>query len=62
MNRWLARGVGVLLIAVGFIVSFVIALGVVKMFIAFIGRYGLRPFGWYRILAGAALIAFLALH
>lgn len=51
-----------LLIAVGFIVSFVIALGVVKMFIAFIGRYGLRPFGWYRILAGAALIAFLALH
>jgi undecaprenyl-diphosphatase len=49
-----------LLIAVGFAVSFVVAYAVVKTFIAFIGRYGLKPFGWYRILSGLALFAFIA--
>jgi undecaprenyl-diphosphatase len=47
------------IIAVGFVVSFVVAYGVVKMFIDFIGRYGLKPFGWYRIAAGAVLLATL---
>jgi undecaprenyl-diphosphatase len=51
-----------LLIAVGFVVSFLVALVVVKGFIAFIGRYGLKPFGWYRIVAGLALIGFIATH
>lgn len=47
------------LIAVGFVVSFIVALFVVRGFIAFVGRYGLKPFGWYRIAAGLALIAFI---
>ena len=46
-------------IAVGFVVSFIVAYVVVKTFIAFIGRYGLKPFGWYRVAAGLALIAFM---
>ena len=46
-------------IAIGFVVSFIVAYGVVKTFIAFVGRYGLKPFGWYRIAAGIGLIAFL---
>ncbi len=46
-------------IAIGFVVSFVVAYFVVKTFIAFIGRYGLKPFGWYRLLAGAGLFAYL---
>jgi len=46
-------------IAVGFVVSFLVAYGVVKTFIAFVGRYGLGPFGWYRIASGAALVAYL---
>jgi undecaprenyl-diphosphatase len=46
-----------LTIAVGFVVSFIVALFVVKTFIGFIGRYGLKPFGWYRILAGAVILA-----
>ena len=50
------------LIAIGFVVSFLVALVVVRGFIAFIGRYGLKPFGWYRILAGLALIGFIATH
>jgi len=46
-------------IAIGFVVSFVVAYFVVKAFIAFIGRYGLKPFGWYRLLAGVGLFAYL---
>jgi undecaprenyl-diphosphatase len=46
-------------IAVGFVVSFLVAYVVVKTFIAFVGKYGLKPFGWYRIVTGAALLAFL---
>ena len=50
-----------LTIAVGFVVSFIVALFVVKTFIGFIGRYGLKPFGWYRILAGAVILAVVSL-
>jgi undecaprenyl-diphosphatase len=49
-------------IAIGFVVAFVVALFVVRSFIAFIGRYGLKPFGWYRIAAGLAIIAVLVLR
>jgi undecaprenyl-diphosphatase len=49
-------------IAVGFVVSFIVAYAVVKTFIGFIGRYGLKPFGWYRIAAGLGIIAVLALR
>jgi len=50
------------IIAIGFVVSFIVAWVVVKTFIAFVGRFGLKPFGWYRIAAGLALIAVLALR
>jgi undecaprenyl-diphosphatase len=50
-----------LTIAVGFVVSFLVAWVVVKTFIGFVGRYGLKPFGWYRIVAGALIFAILAL-
>lgn len=50
------------LIAIGFVVSFLVAFVVVKTFIAFIGRYGLKPFGWYRIASGLALFAFIWAH
>lgn len=46
-------------IAVGFAVAFVSALLVVRSFIGFIGRFGLVPFAWYRIVAGAAVLAAL---
>jgi undecaprenyl-diphosphatase len=47
-------------IAVGFVVSFVVAWVVIRSFLAIVGKYGLRPFGWYRIAAGLALMAYLA--
>lgn len=46
-------------IVIGFVVSFIVAYAVVKGFIAFVGKYGLKPFGWYRIVAGIALLAWL---
>jgi undecaprenyl-diphosphatase len=46
-------------IAVGFVISFIVAYIVVKSFIDFVGRYGLKPFGWYRIATGIILAATL---
>jgi undecaprenyl-diphosphatase len=46
-------------IAIGFVVSFVVAYFVIRAFLAIIGKYGLKPFGWYRLLAGFGLIAYL---
>jgi undecaprenyl-diphosphatase len=46
-------------IAVAFVVAFLVALVVVKGFIGFISRYGLKPFGWYRIIAGLCLFAWI---
>jgi len=41
------------LIGVGFLVSFLVALVVIKAFVAFVSRSGFAPFAWYRIAAGA---------
>src|ERR1700712_1868021 len=43
-------------IAIGFVVSFVVAFFVIRGFLNIVTRYGLKPFGWYRIAAGLALI------
>ncbi|GGB28125.1 undecaprenyl-diphosphatase 2 [Sphingomonas metalli] len=47
------------LIGIGFVVSFLVALAVVKGFIALVTRHGFAPFAWYRIVAGGAALAFL---
>ena len=39
-------------IAVGFTVSFIVALAVIKPFVAIVQKYGLTPFAWYRLAAG----------
>src|SRR4029453_369515 len=47
-------------IVLGSIISFVVAVAVVKAFIAIITRYGFAPFAWYRIIAGAVALVWLA--
>lgn len=54
-----AHGVGLGTVAVGFIVSFAVAIVVVRAFVHYISKHGFSPFGWYRILAGGAALAWL---
>jgi undecaprenyl-diphosphatase len=46
-------------IAIGFVVSFIVAWIVIRQFLAIVARFGLAPFGWYRIVAGLVLAAWL---
>ena len=46
-------------VAVGFVVSFAVALVVVRGFVTLIGRHGFAPFAWYRIVAGGAALVWL---
>ncbi len=46
-------------IGIGFSVAFVVALAVVKAFVALVGRYGFAPFAWYRIIVGGAALIWL---
>ena len=57
-----AGGVGWTQIAIGFAVAFVVALAVIKVFVAYVSRAGFAPFAWYRIAAGIAAIAWLMLR
>ncbi len=47
-------------IAIGFVVSFVVALAVIKAFVAYVARSGFAPFAWYRIAAGALTVFLLS--
>ena len=47
-------------IGIGFVVSFLVALVVIKAFMAFVSKSGFSPFAWYRIVAGALAIFLLA--
>ena len=46
-------------IAIGFVTSFVVALLVIKAFVAYISKHGFAPFAWYRIVAGSAAFLWL---
>ena len=46
-------------IAIGFVVSFLVALVVVRAFVGIVTRHGFGPFAWYRIVAGAGALAWL---
>ena len=46
-------------IGVGFVMAFLSALLVVKPFLRFVARSGFAPFAWYRIAAGAAILALI---
>lgn len=42
----------------GNVIAFVVAIIAIKGFIGIIKKYGFKPWGWYRIIAGAALLAY----
>ena len=49
-------------IAIGFVVSFIVALIVIRAFVAYVSRAGFAPFAWYRIVIGIAAVAWLTLR
>jgi undecaprenyl-diphosphatase len=49
-------------IAIGFAVSFLVALVVIRWFIGIVSRRGFAPFGWYRIAVGAAALIWLTMR
>ena len=48
-QRWIV-------LAIGFVVSFIVALGVVEWFLAWVRRHGFTPFAVYRIVLGIVLL------
>ncbi len=46
---------------IGTAVSFVVSLFVIKKLMAFVSKHDFKPFGYYRIVLGAAVIVFAAL-
>ena len=47
---------------VGNIVAFAVAVLAIKFFIEIIKKYGFKPWGWYRIIAGILLLAYFNLY
>ena len=50
------------MIAIGFTAAFVVAVIVVKAFVALVGRFGFAPFAYYRIIVGSAALIWLTMR
>lgn len=59
-NRALLSMADVPFFSLGFVMAFLSALVVIKVFVAFVSRTSFVGFAWYRIVAGAALFAWLS--
>lgn len=46
-------------ISIGLVTAFLVALVVVKAFVAIVARFGFAPFAWYRIIIGSSAILWL---
>ncbi len=54
----LMQGNNLLLFLIGNAIAFLVAVVAIKFFIGVIKKYGFRPWGWYRIVAGLALLVY----
>lgn len=48
-----------LVLVIGMVVAFIVALAAIKLFISYVTKYGFKAFGWYRIILGGAIIIML---
>lgn len=48
-------------LGVGCVVAFLVSLAVIRFLMAFVRRHDFKPFGWYRIVLGVAVVAWFAL-
>jgi undecaprenyl-diphosphatase len=51
---------GWIVLAIGFVVSFIVAYGAVAWFMAWVRRHGFVPFAIYRIIAGIAVLLWIS--
>lgn len=49
----------IMVLVVGCVVAFIVALIAIKFFIAFLTKYGFKAFGWYRIVVGGIILLML---
>jgi undecaprenyl-diphosphatase len=50
------------ILAIGFVVSFIFAWLAVKLFISFLARHTLAPFGWYRLIVAGLVAWWMIIH
>jgi undecaprenyl-diphosphatase len=55
------QGENLMLLAVGNVVAFVVAMLAIRFFVGYLTKHGFRVFGWYRIILGGLLLILLAL-
>lgn len=48
-----------ILLAVGCVVAFIVAIIAMKWFVDFLAKYGFKAFGWYRIVVGAFILIWM---
>lgn len=48
-----------MILILGNIIAFIVAIAAIRFFIEFLTRHGFRAFGWYRIIVGSVLILLL---
>ncbi len=58
----LMQGDNLKMFAVGNVIAFVVAIIAIKGFIGVIKKYGFKPWGWYRIVAGSLLLAYFTMY
>lgn len=61
-NRALLHGGDAALLAVGFVTAFIVALIVIRLFLAFVGRHDFKAFAYYRIVFGLVALAYFWPH
>lgn len=57
-TNW-ATSENLVMLLIGCVVAFVVALLAMKWFVDFLSKYGFKPFGWYRIVIGAFILIWM---
>ena len=58
-NAEWATSQNIIILIVGCVVAFIVALLAMKWFVNFLTKYGFKAFGWYRIVVGVIILALL---
>ena len=58
-NAEWATNQNIMVLIVGCVVAFIVALLAMKWFVSYLTKYGFKAFGWYRIIVGVIILAML---